>query len=196
MRGLLNADEIYEYFVYDNCRHIIPASLPGLQQRTISISGLSKTFSITGWRIGYCICDSRWTQAIGLYNDFVYACAPAPLQMGVAEGLKTLGPEFYRSISGDYVRKRDKLCNALSAAGLHPYIPQGGFFVLFDLSKIPGKNSHERAMTLLKTSGVACVSGEAFYHDGSGKNLGRFCFAKEARLLDDACKRIEKLKIH
>lgn len=186
-------DEIYEYFVYDDCRHITPASLPGMKQRTISISGLSKTFSITGWRIGYCIGDFRWTQAIGLFNDFVYACAPAPLQIGVAEGLKALGPEFYRAISEDYMRKRDKLCNALSAGELHPYIPQGGFFVLSDLSKIPGKNSQERAMNLLKTSGVACVPGEAFYHDGSGENLGRFCFAKEAPLLDEACKRIEKL---
>jgi aminotransferase len=172
------SDEIYEYFVYDGHTHITPASLPGMKERTILISGLSKTFSITGWRIGYCICDSRWTQAIGLFNDFVYACAPAPLQMGVAEGLQALGVEFYQAISKEYLQRRDKICDALSAAGLNPYIPQGGFFVLSDLTKIEGKNSHERAMNLLKTCGVACVPGEAFYHDDGGKELGRFCFEK------------------
>lgn len=188
------SDEIYEHFVYDDHCHITPASLAGMKERTIIISGLSKTFSITGWRIGYCICHSSWTQAIGLFNDFVYACAPAPLQMGVAEGLGELGPEFYQAVSNTFMRKRDKLCNALSAGGLQPYIPQGGFFVLADLSKIPGKNSHERAMNLLQQGGVACVPGEAFYHDGSGKNLGRFCFAKEDALLDEACKRISGVR--
>jgi aminotransferase len=187
------ADEIYEHFVYDTHVHIPPASLPGMRERTISISGLSKTFSVTGWRIGYCICDQRWTQAIGLFNDFIYACAPAPLQMGVARGLKNLGLEFYAKIGKDYMRRRDKICSALSAGGLRPFIPQGGYFVLADLSPIPGHNSRERALNLLHQAGVACVPGEAFYHDGYGKTLGRFCFAKEDSLLDEACGRIRKL---
>jgi len=187
-------DEIYEYFVYDDYQHIAPASLPDMQDRTITISGLSKTFSITGWRIGYCICDSRWSQAIGLFNDFVYACAPAPLQMGVAAGLKALGTEYYKIICKSYRRRRDKICSALSTAGLEPFVPQGGYFVLADISRIDGSNSRERAMNLLKACGVACVPGEAFYHDGSGSELGRFCFAKEDSILNEACKRLEKLK--
>ncbi len=187
-------DEIYEFFVYDNYRHIAPASLPGMKDRTITISGLSKTFSITGWRIGYCICDSRWSQAIGLFNDFVYACAPAPLQMGVAAGLEALGLEYYAMICKSYQHRRDKICAALTTAGLEPFVPRGGYFVLADISRIEGRNSRERAMRLLKTCGVACVPGEAFYHDESGGDLGRFCFAKEDSILDEACKRIEGLK--
>ena len=187
-------DEIYEYFVYDDNAHIAPASLPGMKARTITISGLSKTFSITGWRIGYCVCDARWSQAIGLFHDLVYACAPAPLQMGVAEGLKSLGPEYYEKICNKYMLRRDMICNALSSAGFTPFVPRGGYFVLADISKIDGDNSLERSMNLLKTCGVACVPGEAFYHDGSGKDLGRFCFAKEDAIIEEACRRIESIQ--
>ena len=187
-------DEIYEYFVYDDNTHLTPALLPGMKARTISISGMSKTFSITGWRIGYCICDARWSQAIGLFNDLIYACAPAPLQMGVAEGLKALGSDYYQKICNKYMQRRDNICNALSAAGLTPFVPQGGYFVLADISRIDGSNSLDRAMKLLKTCGVACVPGEAFYHDGSGAGLGRFCFAKEDALIEEACRRIERIK--
>lgn len=87
-------DEIYEHFVYDGRKHIAPATLPGIQDRTITISGVSKTFSITGWRIGYCICDQRWSQTIGYFNDLVYVCAPAPLQIGAARGLIELEPHI------------------------------------------------------------------------------------------------------
>jgi aminotransferase len=188
-------DEIYEYFVYDDFQHIAPLSLPDMKARTISISGLSKTFSITGWRIGYCICDARWSQAIGLFNDLVYACAPAPLQMGVAEGLKDLGPDYYEKICNKYMLRRDMICNALATAGLPPFIPRGGYFVLADISKLEGDSSLERAMNLLKNCGVACVPpGEAFYHDGSGKGLGRFCFAKEDAVIEEACRRIASIQ--
>ena len=186
-------DEIYEYFVYDEREHKTPAGLPGMKARTILVSGLSKTFSITGWRIGYCICDSHWAQAIGLFNDFIYACAPAPLQMGVSKGLGVLDNAFFAGICREYMQRRDKLCHALSAGGLTPYTPQGGFFVLADISNLPGDTGRQRAMSLLHQTGVACVPGEAFYHDGSGKNMGRFCFAKEDYLLDEACSRIESL---
>ena len=175
-------DEIYEYFVYDDYAHITPACLPGMKVRTISISGLSKTFSITGWRIGYCVCDARWSQAIGLFNDLIYACAPAPLQMGVAEGLKALGPDYYQKICNKYMQRRDNLCNALSIAGLTPFVPQGGYFVLADISKIGGSDSLDRAMNLLRDCGVACVPGEAFYHDSSGKRYGWSTFRQPSRI--------------
>jgi len=167
--------------------------LPGMKARTISVSGLSKTFSITGWRIGYCICDARWSQAIGLFNDLVYACAPAPLQMGVAEGLKALDAAYYAEICNKYMLRRDMICNALATAGLTPFIPRGGYFVLADISKLEGDSSPERAMNLLKNCGVACVPGEAFYHDGSGKGLGRFCFAKEDAVIEEACRRLQSM---
>jgi len=188
-------DEIYEHFVYDGSKHIAPATLPGMKERTITISGLSKTFSITGWRIGYCICDARWTQTIGFFSDLVYVCAPAPLQVGVAKGLMALGPEYYQKISQDYKSKRDRVCNALSKASLEPYIPSGAYYILADISRLPGNSSKERAMYLLEKTKVACVPGEAFYHDEGGENLARFCFAKEDDVLDEACRRIETLRL-
>jgi aminotransferase len=187
-------DEIYEHFVYDGRKHIAPASLPGMRERTITISGLSKTFSITGWRIGYCICDERWAQTIGYFNDLVYVCAPAPLQVGVAKGLFELGSEYYEGLASEYYMKREKICGALAGAGLNPCVPQGAYYVLADISRLPGKTSKDRAMYLLEKTGVACVPGEAFYHDDAGESLARFCFAKEDSVLDQACKRIERLE--
>ena len=185
-------DEIYEHFVYDGNNHIPPATLPGMKERTITISGLSKTFSITGWRVGYSICDAKWAQTIGYFNDLVYVCAPAPLQMGVARGLMELPADYYESLAREYVDKRDKICGTLTQTGLEPYVPQGAYYVLADISQIPGNNSKEKAMNLLNRTGVACVPGEAFYHDDAGQNLARFCFAKEDAVLDQACRRIEK----
>jgi aminotransferase len=186
-------DEIYEHFVFDGRKHIAPASLPGMKARTITISGVSKTFSITGWRIGYCICDARWTRTIGYFNDLVYVCAPAPLQVGVAKGLMELEPNYYTKLSQEYQDKRDRFCNVLSSAGLEPYVPQGAYYVLADVSTIAGQTSKERAMNLLRKTGVASVPGEAFYHDDAGETLVRFCFAKEDAIIDEACRRIEKL---
>ena len=183
-------DEIYEHFLYDGHRHIAPATLPGMAERTITISGLSKTFSITGWRIGYCICDEKWAKVIGYFNDLIYVCAPAPLQMGVAEGLNALGDEYYDGLSRMYTAKRDRICDALTKAGLIPYIPQGSYYVLADISRLPGENSKQRAMYLLRKTGVACVPGMAFYHDNSGESLARFCFAKEDAILEEACQKI------
>src|SRR4030042_1959841 len=86
--------------------------LRGPEERTITVSGLSKTFNITGWRIGYCLCDARWAQSIGFFSDLVYVCAPAPLQWGVAKGLMELKPEYYQRISELYKQKREKICGA------------------------------------------------------------------------------------
>jgi aminotransferase len=188
-------DEIYEHFLYDGSSHIAPATLPGMTERTITISGLSKTFSITGWRIGYCICDARWSSVIGYFNDLVYVCAPAPLQAGVARGLNSLDQKYYVDLSLMYACKRDKICQALAAAGLNPYIPKGAYYVLADISRLPGLSSKERAMHLLHATGVACVPGAAFFHDDGGDHLARFCFAKEDSVLEEACARIESLSL-
>ncbi|SPD74615.1 Aminotransferase [uncultured Desulfobacterium sp.] len=186
-------DEIYEHFTYGECRHIPPSTLSDMKERTITISGLSKTFSITGWRIGYCICDRRWATAIGFFNDLIYVCAPAPLQSGVARGLLELDQDYYKGLSGMYQQKRDKICDALSRARLRPNIPDGAYYVLADISGLAGKNSKERVMHLFHKTGVACVPGEAFFHDDSGEDLARFCFAKDDAVLDDACRRLGRL---
>ena len=158
-------DEIYEYFVYDGRTHVSLASLPGMADRTITIGGYSKTFSITGWRIGYSVAAARWAQAIGGMNDLLYVCASTPLQAGVAVGIQELPDLFYRDLARDYQQKRDQFCQALAQAGLTPSIPQGAYYVLADTSRLPGITGKERAMFLLETIGLAGVPGEAFFQD-------------------------------
>jgi aminotransferase len=191
---LVFTDEIYEYFLYDGYEHVSMATLPGMAERTITISGFSKTFSITGWRIGYAACPARWKQAIGYFHDLVYICAPAPFQHGAAAGLKELPEKFYEDLRLEYLRKRDLICSALIQAGLTPSIPQGAYYILADSSALPGRNSKEKAMHLLRETGVAAVPGNAFYHDDAGENLLRFCFAKKMADLEDACNRLQRLR--
>lgn len=185
-------DEIYEYFVYEG-QHISIATLPGMRERTITMSGYSKTFSITGWRIGYTVCDRRWAQSITYFHDLIYVCAPAPLQIGVAEGIGKLPESFYQDIAKEYVVKRDLLCNTLREIGLTPSVPNGAYYVLADASVLPGKTSRDKAMHLLHETGVASVAGSAFYHGGGGENLIRFCFAKTDAELAEACRRLRSL---
>ncbi len=183
----LFSDEIYEYFVYDGREHVSPWSIPSLRDRTIVISGYSKTFSITGWRLGYCMCDERWAQMIGYMNDLVYVCAPAPLQVGVAEGILNLPASFYEDIAVTYQRKRDDMVSSLRAAGIEPYVPHGAYYILADVSDVPGASSRQKALHLLNHRKVASVPGSAFYAHGGGENLVRFCFAKKDEVLSRAC---------
>jgi aminotransferase len=188
-------DEIYEYFLYEGREHISIATLPGMAERTITISGFSKTFSITGWRMGYAVCDRRWKPTLGYFHDLTFICAPAPFQKAVEAGLNELGPEFYRQLGEEYAEKRTLLCRALEDCGLAPSWPQGSYYVLADSSKLPGANSKEKAMALLQQTGVAAVPGEAFFHGDSGKNLLRFCFAKTKADLEAGCERLQKLRV-
>jgi len=187
-------DEIYEYILYDGARHISPASLPELKERTVTISGYSKTYSITGWRIGYSVCRPEWARMIGYMNDLVYVCAPAPLQKGVADAISALDDSFYANLSKEFALKREKICAALEDAGLPPYKPQGAYYALADISRLSGATGKDRCMQLLKSAGVAAVPGEAFFHrpeDGYG--LARFCYAKSEADLDEACRRLRSL---
>ena len=190
---LVFTDEIYEYFLYDGRRHTSPGSLPELAERTITISGFSKTFSITGWRIGYSVSPARWAPMIGYINDLIYVCAPVPLQYGVSVGIEELRTEFYNDLRKEYTSKRDRICDALQRADLPPAVPQGAYYVLADVSRLPGATSKGKAMHLLARTGVAAVPGEAFFHDSEGNNLVRFCFAKTDLELEEACRRLEQL---
>ncbi len=186
-------DEIYEYFLYDGRTHVSLATLPGMADRTITLGGYSKTFSITGWRIGYSVAAARWAQAIGAMNDLLYVCAPTPLQAGVAVGIQELPDSFYRDLSRDYQRKRDRFCQALAKAGLAPSIPQGAYYVLAEASRLPGTTGKARAMFLLETIGLAGVPGEAFFSGPEGKQFIRFSYAKIDSDIDDACRRLARL---
>jgi aminotransferase len=188
-------DEIYEYFLYDGRTHVSIATLPGMAERTITIGGYSKTFSVTGWRIGYSIAAAPWAQAIGAMNDLLYVCAPAPLQMGVARGINELPESFYQDLARAYQRKRDRFCSALAKAGLTPSIPSGAYYVLADVTKLPGTNGKARAMYLLEKTGVAGVPGEAFFSGSEGADFIRFCYAKTDGDLDEACRRLTEARL-
>jgi aminotransferase len=183
-------DEIYEYFVYGEATHISPGSLTEISDRTITISGYSKTFSVTGWRIGYVICNEKWAEMIGYVNDLIYVCGPTPLQAGVAQGINQLPDYFYKQLCSQYFDKREQLCGVLMTVGIMPHIPEGAYYVLADVSKIPGNTSKDKSMFLLEKIGVATVPGSAFYTSDSGNNLVRFCFAKSNEILDKACERL------
>lgn len=185
-------DEIYEYFVYGNAKHISFATLPGMAERTITINGFSKTFSITGWRLGYLAASKRWLPAISYFHDLTYVCAPSPLQHGAAAGLMELPETYYTSLAVEYKEKRDLLCDALNTAGLTNTTPDGAYYILADVASIPGNDAKDKARQLLAKCGVAGVAGSAFFQHG-GDNLLRFCFAKKQQDLLSACDRLRSL---
>jgi aminotransferase len=192
---LVLTDEIYEYFLYDGHPHVSFATLPGMDQRTVTIGGYSKTYSITGWRIGYSVAPPQWAQLIGAMNDLLYVCAPTPLQYGVAIGIRQLPVTFYRQLAEEYQQKRDRFCAALRKAGLSPSVPEGAYYVLADASRLPGNTGKNRAIHLLEETGIAGVPGEAFFDSPHGHQFIRFCFAKTESDLMEACRRLERLSL-
>ncbi len=191
----LFTDEIYEHFLYGEAEHVSPASLPGMRGRTILMSGFSKTFSVTGWRVGYLIADARWVPSIGYFHDMTYVCAPAPFQHGVADGVEQLPPSFYVGLATEHLAKRTMLVEALRDAGLTPHVPDGAYYILAGTGPLAGRNAAEKARDLLSRTGVAAVAGSAFFRPGSeqGEHLLRFCFAKRDDQLEEACRRLRRL---
>jgi aminotransferase len=189
----LITDEIYEYFVYDGTRHISAATLPGMKERTVVISGFSKTFSVTGWRLGYVTADRKWMGAMNYFHDLTYVCAPSALQHGAAAGLEQLPPSFYTELAASHQDKRTRMLSALTDAGITPSTPAGAYYVLADATRLPGNTAAEKARHLLAVTGVASVAGSAFFRPGRGENLLRFCFAKKDDDLEEACARLRKL---
>lgn len=190
---LLITDEIYEYIIYDGRRHVSAATIGSLRERTVTLMGLSKTFSITGWRLGYAVAPEPLARAMILANDLFYVCAPTPLQHGVAAGFSA-PREFFDKLKADYQLRRDILCDALADAGLRPIVPHGAYYVLADISHLGYPNAKAAAMALLEQTKVASVPGTAFYQSAAGEKLLRFCFAKDEAVLRDAANRIRSLK--
>jgi aminotransferase len=188
---LVITDEIYEYIRYDGRPHISPATVGGLWPRSVTIMGLSKTFSITGWRMGYAVAPEPLARAMTLVNDLYYICAANPLQHGVTAGFG-LPAGYFAGLASDYQRKRDQLCGALTATGMEPIVPEGAYYVLADISGWGFASAREAAMALLERGKVASVPGSAFYRGATGEGLLRFCFAKDDDVLDEACRRIRR----
>lgn len=185
-------DEIYEYIVHDGRKHVSMASIDEFRDITITVSGFSKTFSITGWRIGYVVADARVAGPIGLMNDLFAICAPTPLQWGVARALE-IGDDYYVNLAADYTKKRDMLTAALTESGFKPYPPQGAYYML---AEIPEgiSDSAECARLLLEQARVASVPGTAFFESERGKRMLRWCFAKDFESLEQACERIRAFR--
>ncbi|MGZ7039386.1 MAG: pyridoxal phosphate-dependent aminotransferase [Thermoanaerobaculia bacterium] len=185
-------DEIYEYIVYDGRRHVSMASLESCRENTITVSGFSKTFSVTGWRIGYVAAPALAASPIGLVNDLFYVCAPTPLQWGIARALEVVD-DYYRQLATEYQKKRDMLASALEEGGFRPFVPQGAYYML---AEIPDefRDDREAAQTLLDEARVASVPGSAFYASDRGKRLLRFCFAKDFDAIEKACARVRSFR--
>lgn len=187
-------DEIYEHMVYDERRHLSPASLDGFHERTVTLSGFSKTFNMTGWRLGYAIAPDAVAEKIGLVNDLTTICAPAPLQHGLAAALP-MPDAYYEQMLADYTTKRERMIGALRACGFEADPPEGAYYVLAGLGERRGEPGFEDARsattTLIDTAGVACVPGPSFFADpADGDGFLRFCYAKEAPVLEEACERL------
>lgn len=186
-------DEIYEYFVFDQHRHISMATLPGMWERTVTMSGYSKTFSITGWRMGYLVAPAALAGPIGLVNDLYYVCVPSIVQHAVADAIEQLDDEFYRGLAQENQARRDRFCAVLDEVGLTPRVPEGAYYVLADVSRMGCDQAPDAAMKLLEAVGVAGVPGSAFYQSNQGDKLIRFCFGKTEDTLDEAIRRLRQL---
>lgn len=173
-------DEIYEHVVFGGLKHVSPASLPGLFERTVTISGFSKTFAMTGWRIGYAAGPAEVIKKMSLVGDLVYICAPHPLQAGLAEASPSFGEDYYQGLGVKYAAKLGIIAAALEKYGFR-VLPVGGtYFLLADYSPLYGGiGSMEAARRLLEERGIASVPAESFYSGGEDRSWLRFCFAKE-----------------
>jgi aminotransferase len=186
-------DEIYEHIYYKG-KHIPMATLPGMRLRTITISGASKTFSVTGWRIGSIVAPAEITGAIRKVHDFLTVGAPAPLQEGVAVGLETLGPDYYDNLADEYRERRNMLCRGLLDAGFKLEPPEGSYYVLADFSAVSDQTDDEFAVWLTSEVGVAPVPGSSFFGDPEqGRTLVRFAFCKKLDTLREAVNRLRAM---
>lgn len=182
-------DEIYEHIRYAGSHHVL-ATWPGMRERTVTISGLSKTFSCTGWRLGYAIAPAEMSSPIRKIHDFLTVGAPAPLQAAGAIGM-AFGAEYYNQMALDYRERRDVMVNALNDSGFRFSAPEGAYYVLADFTEISDLRGVEFAMWHAKDVGVATVPGTSFYHDPKlGETVTRFAFCKKAETLEKAAERL------
>jgi aminotransferase len=187
-------DEIYEHIVYDGATHVPPASLPGMRERTVTISGLSKTYSVTGWRIGWCLAPPELTGAIRKVHDFLTVGAPAPLQEAAAVALQSPA-SYYSDLADNYRKRRDYLLPALETAGFRTFKPRGAYYIMTDISAFGASDDVTFARSLVAGAGVAAVPGSSFYSDPSaGRQRLRFHFARRRETLEAAARRLGTLR--
>ncbi len=201
--ALCFTDEIYEHITYESgvesaesgvFPHVSMATLPGMRERTVVVNSLSKTYSVTGWRVGYCIAPPDITSAIRKVHDFLTVGAANPLQRAGAYAM-SLPPSYYDELQLEYQRKRDFIIPALRNAGFKCDTPEGAYYVMADISNFGFANDIEFTKHLIREIGVAVVPGSSFYFDSTmGSQLVRFCFCKKDETLEAAVEKLEKLK--
>lgn len=185
-------DEIYEYITHE-APHISIGSFPRARERTLTISGASKTYAVTGWRVGYTVGPEEMIDKVAVVSDLFYICAPAPLQHGIVAGL-ALPQSYYDQMRKDYEAKRDLMADTLRKIGFTPYLPTGSYYMLAAFERGRWANAVAAAENILETTGVATVPGSAFYRNPSdGDDQLRFCYAKKMPELQEACRRLMKL---
>jgi aminotransferase len=186
-------DEIYEHILYDGHQHISIASLPEMRARTVTISSLSKTYSVTGWRVGWAIAAPELTLGIRKVHDFLTVGAAAPLQAAGAAAL-SLPQSYYDDLAAKYTERRDLLLNGLRNVGLTAFRPRGAYYIIADFSPVFSSDDTSFAMHLLEKISVAAVPGSSFYRKGSGgsKHI-RFTFCKKLETLQQAIENLRKL---
>jgi aminotransferase len=187
-------DEIYEHVLFDGTKHISMASLDGMRDRTITINGMSKTYSVTGWRVGWTIAAPNITNAIRKVHDFLTVGAPAPLQEAGAAAL-SLPETYYTQLAEGYRKRRDRLVPALEEAGFRCFKPRGAYYVMTDISAFGFADDLAFTKHLVGEIGVAAVPGSSFYRDPrDGARQVRFAFCKRDETLDEAARRLKKLR--
>lgn len=187
-------DEVYEHIIFKPYKHTYLASLPGMFERTISCSSLSKTYSITGWRLGYIIANKDVIENCKKVHDFLTVGAAAPLQEAAIRGLE-FEQEYYDELNDIYAKKRRLFLDGLDKIGLKYYEPQGAYYVMVDITEFGYKDDYEFCKWLAKEIGVAAVPGSSFFKEDVN-NYIRFHFAKKEETLKEALKRLEKLKVY
>ncbi len=186
-------DEIYEHIIYDGAQHISIATLDGMRDRTVTINGLSKTYSVTGWRVGWTIAPPAITDAIRKVHDFLTVGAPAPLQEAGAVALD-LPDSYYHKLAENYRTRRDHLMPALAEAGFQCFRPRGAYYVMTDITGFKFADDIAFVQHLVKEIGVAAVPGSSFYHEArDGAKQVRFAFCKRDQTLEEAASRLKRL---
>ncbi len=191
---LLITDEIYEHIVFDGSRHVPPITLPGLRERCVLVNSLSKTYSVTGWRVGWVIAPPELTASIRKVHDFLTVGAAAPLQQAGVTALKF--PEsYYAELARNYETKRDLITGILERVGFRCYTPKGAYYIMCDISALGFANDVACARHLVEEIGVSAVPGSSFFSDpAGGAQLIRFCFAKKRETLEAAAERLQRLR--
>jgi aspartate/methionine/tyrosine aminotransferase len=192
--ALAVSDEIYEHILYDGATHVPILSLPGMRDRAVLVNSMSKTYSVTGWRVGWVLASPDLTDSIRKVHDFLTVGAASPLQQA---GIVALGlpEEYYQKLAFEYRERRDHLLSSLAEAGLRPFIPGGAYYVMAEINSAEFPNDLRFVRHLIEKIGVAAVPGSSFYaHSGDGSKFVRFCFCKKYETLEKARYQLKSLQ--